>query len=74
MLQDVDILVFPEAGLTGIILCNNRKEIRPYLIEIPSPESRTIPCFTKYCNTVSKNKSIVIVHNISKWLDRNCNN
>lgn len=53
MLQDVDILVFPEAGLTGTILSDDRKEMRPYLSEIPSPESKTIPCFTKHCSTVS---------------------
>lgn len=56
MLQDVDILVFPEAGLTGVTLPDDRKEIRPFLTEIPSPESKTIPCFTKYCSTVSSNK------------------
>ncbi|XP_025418126.1 vanin-like protein 2 isoform X3 [Sipha flava] len=49
---DVDILVFPEAGLTGVTLPDDRKEIRPFLTEIPSPESKTIPCFTKYCSTV----------------------
>ncbi|CAH1732202.1 vanin-like protein 1 isoform X2 [Aphis gossypii] len=49
---DVDILVFPEAGLTGVTLPDNRKEIRKFLTEIPSPESNTIPCFTQYCSTV----------------------
>ncbi|XP_025191100.1 vanin-like protein 1 isoform X3 [Melanaphis sacchari] len=49
---DVDILVFPEAGLTGVTLPDDRKEIRNFLTEIPSPESNTIPCFTQYCSTV----------------------
>ncbi|VVC33943.1 Hypothetical protein CINCED_3A002730 [Cinara cedri] len=49
---DVDILVFPEAGLSGVILPQDRKEIRKFLMEIPSPESNTIPCFNEYCSTV----------------------
>jgi hypothetical protein len=53
MMQDVDILVFPEAGLTGVTLPDDRKEIRKFLTEIPSPESNTIPCFTQYCSTAS---------------------
>lgn len=53
MLQDVDILVFPEAGMTGVILPDDRKQIKAFLTEIPSPESNIIPCFTQYCSTVS---------------------
>lgn len=56
MFKDVDILVFPEAGLTGVILPDDRKEIRTFLTEIPSPESNTIPCFTQYCSAVSTNQ------------------
>lgn len=61
ILQDVDILVFPEAGLTGVTLPHDRKEIRSFLTEIPSPESNTIPCFTQYCSAVSTRLYEVIV-------------
>lgn len=47
MLQSVDIIVFPECGLTG---CNYSD--RNYMIEevaeiIPSPDSGAVPCRKK---------------------------
>ncbi|XP_050528694.1 vanin-like protein 2 isoform X2 [Daktulosphaira vitifoliae] len=54
---DVDILVFPEGGLAGVTLPDDRKEIRTFLTEIPSPESNTIPCFSENCSPVLKKLS-----------------
>ncbi|XP_050438268.1 vanin-like protein 1 isoform X2 [Adelges cooleyi] len=54
---DVDILVFPEGGLTGLTLPDDRKDIQQFVTEIPSPESNTIPCFTDKCSIILKKLS-----------------
>ncbi|PSN46120.1 Vanin-like protein 2 [Blattella germanica] len=41
----VDIIVFPECGLSTIYLPTNRSEIRPFLTSIPDPKKEDInPC------------------------------
>lgn len=48
----VDIIVFPEAGLTGVHIPAERDQAKEYLVEIPSPESATRPCSDSTCDKV----------------------
>uniref|UniRef100_A0A8D8TLY8 Vanin-like protein 1 n=1 Tax=Cacopsylla melanoneura TaxID=428564 RepID=A0A8D8TLY8_9HEMI len=40
---DVDIIVFPECGLSGTPMPKKRAEIKPYLTSIPNPTDHVIP-------------------------------
>ncbi|KAJ9584108.1 hypothetical protein L9F63_021544 [Diploptera punctata] len=44
-MHDLDIIVFPECGLSTIHLPQQREGIRPFLTEIPDPKKSTVnPC------------------------------
>lgn len=71
LFQGVDIIVFPEAGLTSVHLPNDRESVKEYLIEIPSPESSTSPCSDPSCDKVRKTFFLKLrnTHNVTSVLE-----
>ncbi|XP_069691217.1 vanin-like protein 1 isoform X2 [Periplaneta americana] len=71
--EQVDIIVFPECGLSTIYLPENRSEIRPLLTRIPDPEEFKNPCLhleedtpeiLQILSCAARNASIYVVVNL----------
>ncbi|XP_067012777.2 vanin-like protein 2 [Anabrus simplex] len=57
--QNADIIVFPEVGLTGMGLPANRSSLREWLVQVPDPTAREVPCTSSssYVSEVLRNAS-----------------